>query len=199
MKKKSKRYRVIFRRKKEGRTNYKKRLNILLSNRLRLVVRKSLKNIQANIVDYDSKGDKIILSSHSRELEKFGWKFNKGNVPSAYLTGLLLGEKAKKQNLTGLVMDIGLTASVKGSRIYAVLAGVLDSGLKVAHSPEILPSKERIAGKHINEFASKIKGKESFEKQFKGYIKNDIDPLSITKYFEEVKRKIIGGEHEREK
>ena len=72
MKKKSKRYRVMFRRKKEGRTNYKKRLTILLSNRLRLVVRKSLKNIQANIVDYDPKGDKIILSAHSSELEKFG-------------------------------------------------------------------------------------------------------------------------------
>ena len=112
---------------------------------------------------------------------------------------MLLGEKAKEKNLTGLVLDIGLSASVKGSRIYAVLAGVLDSGLKVAHSPEILPSKERITGNHINEFASKIKGKESFEKQFKGYIKKDIDPLAISKRFEDIKSKIIGGEHEREK
>ena len=157
MKKKSKTYRIMFRRKREGRTNYKKRLNILISNKLRLVVRKSIKNIHACIVDYNPKGDKIILLAQSKELEKFGWIFNKGNVPSAYLTGLLLGEKAKKHDIYNLVIDIGLNASVKGSRIYAVLAGVLDSGLKIAHNPKILASRERIMGKHISDFASKIK------------------------------------------
>lgn len=198
MKKKSKTYRVMFRRKREGRTNYKKRLNILISNKLRLVVRKSLKNIQANVMDYDLKGDKVILSVHSRELEKFGWKFNMGNIPAAYLTGLLLGEKAKKKGLNELVLDIGLNASVKGSRIYAVLAGILDSGLKIPHNPKILPSKERIMGKHISDFATKIKNKEPFEKQFKGYIKTNVNPLEVVKYFEDVKNKIVGGKHGRE-
>lgn len=198
MKKKNKTYRVMFRRKREGRTNYKKRLNILVSNKLRLVVRKSLKNIQVSIVDYDPKGDKVILSSHSRELEKFGWKFNKGNVPAAYLTGLLLGGKAKKQGIDKLVLDIGLQPSVKGSRIYAVLAGILDAGLKVMHNPKILPSKERVNGKHISDFASKIKG-EALERQFSDYIKNNVDPLEIVKYFEDVKDKIVGGKHDRGK
>ena len=189
----------MFRRKREGRTNYKKRLNILISNKLRLVVRKSLKNMQISIIDYDPKSDKIILSAHSRELEKFGWKFNKGNVPAAYLTGLLLGEKAKKQGINELVLDIGLNASVKGSRIYTVLAGILDSGLKVAHNPKILPSKERIMGKHISDFASKIKDKEAFEKQFSDYIKNNVNPLDIVKYFEDAKNKIMGGKYGGEK
>lgn len=195
MKKKSKTYRVIFRRKREGRTNYKKRLNILISNKLRLVVRKSLKNIQANIIDYDSKGDKVVLSVHSRELEKLGWRFNKGNVPAAYLTGLLLGKKVKTSGLNELVMDIGLNASVRGSRIYAVLAGILDSGIELPHKQEILPSKERIVGKHISDFASKIKEKGNFEKQFSGYIKNNLNTEDIIKNFEDVKSEIIGGEH----
>lgn len=195
MKRKGKTYRVMFRRKREGRTNYKKRLNILISNKLRLVIRKSLKNIQANIIDYDPKGDKIILSAHSRELEKFGWKFNKGNVPAAYLTGVLLGEKAKKQGADKLVLDIGLNPSVKGSRIYAVLAGILDAGLKIAYNPEILPSKERLMGKHISDFASKIKDKEAYKKQFSDYIKNNFNPLDIVKYFEDVKNKIVGGKY----
>ena len=192
MKKKDKTYRVMFRRKREGRTNYKKRLNILSSNKLRLVVRKSLKNMQVSIIDYNPKGDKVILSARSGELEKFGWKLNKGNVPAAYLTGLLLGEKAKKQGLSELVVDIGLNASVKGSRIYAVLAGILDAGLKIAHNPKILPSKERIIGKHISDFASKIKG-EVFERQFGGYVKNNLNPADISKCFEDTKGKISGG------
>lgn len=195
MKKKGKTYNVMFRRKREGRTNFKKRLNILLSNKLRLVVRKSLKNIQATVVDYDPKGDKIILSAHSRELENLGWRFNKGNVPAAYLTGLLLGEKAKRKGVNELVLDIGLNPSVKGFRIYAVLAGVLDSGLKVAHNPEILPSKERLMGKHISDFASKTKEKRNFERQFSGYIKNNINPLDIVKSFEDIKSKITGGKY----
>jgi large subunit ribosomal protein L18 len=199
MKKKSKVYRVMFRRKREGRTNYKKRLHILMSNKPRLVVRKSLKNVQAIIVNYAPEGDKIILSANSKELEKMGWKFNKGNVPAAYLTGLLLGEKAKKEGINELVLDIGLNASVKGSRIYAVLAGVLDSNLKIAHDPKMLPSKERLMGKHISDFASKLKGNGFFEKQFSGYAKKDIDPVNIVRYFENVKNNIIGGKYGRGK
>lgn len=195
MKKENKHYRIVFRRKKEGRTNYKKRITILTSNKLRLTVRKSLKNMYACITDYDSKGDKIVLSAHTKELEKIGWKYNKGNLPSAYLTGLLLGQKAKKQGIDNLILDIGLQASIKGSRIYAVLAGVLDAGIKVAHNESILPSKERLSGKHISDFAS-VKQKEGdFEKQFGGYSKNNVDPASINKDFEDIKNKIIGGNY----
>ncbi len=199
MKSKAKTHRILYRRKREGRTNYKKRLNILISNKLRLVVRKSLKNIQANIVEYAPKGDKTVLSCHSGELEKLGWKFNKGNVPAAYLTGFLLGKKGKKQGIDGLVLDIGLHASVNGSRIYAVLAGILDSGLKVAHNPKILPSKDRLMGKHIGDFASKLKDKEVLEKQFSSYTKKGIDPLQIVKCFEDVKNNIAGGKDGKEK
>ena len=87
---------VPFRRKREGKTNYKKRLKILLHRKPRLVIRKSLNSIIAQIVEYNADGDKVVLSAHSKELGKFGWKPNKGNLPSAYLIGLLIGKKAKE-------------------------------------------------------------------------------------------------------
>ena len=54
----------------------------------------------------------------------------------------------------------------KGSRIYAALKGVIDSGVNVPHTPDILPSEDRIRGKHISEDLEKI--------------------------FEEIKNKIVG-------
>ena len=65
-------YTVQFRRKRKGLTNYWKRLSILTSNKPRLVVRKSLKNIQAAIIVYGKKGDIVKVSSHSSNLKKFG-------------------------------------------------------------------------------------------------------------------------------
>lgn len=186
-------YRVPFRRKRRGETNYKKRLKLLLSNKLRLVVRKSLNNIQAQIIEYSPGGDKVILTAHSRELEKFNWKINKGNMPAAYLVGLLIAKKAKKKGINELILDLGLNKSVKGSRIYALLNGVVDGSVKISHSESILPSKERLSGEHIVKYASLLKKDEKeYEKRFSGYIKNKIEPVSVNKYFEEVKKKIMG-------
>jgi len=184
---------VQFRRKRQGKTNYRKRLKLLLANKPRLVIRKSLKNILAQIVEYHPKGDKVILSASSTQLEKnFNWKINKGNIPSAYLTGLILGKKAKKKGIKEAILDIGLSSSVKGSRIYAVLKGCIDSGLNVPHSGTMLPSNEIIKGTAIVKYAFLLKkNKIKYEKQFSRYIKNKIDPERISQIFEEVKNKIM--------
>ena len=81
---------VPFRRKRQGRTNYKKRLKMLVSNKLRFVVRKSSRNLQASIVAYDAKGDKVLFTVNSKVLSKLGWKGGNGNLPSAYLIGMLV-------------------------------------------------------------------------------------------------------------
>ena len=166
-------------------------MRILSSKKPRLVVRKSLKNIQASIVVYDKKGDIVKVSFHSKNLKKFDWTYNTGNIPAAYLVGFLLGKKAKDTNLGEVVLDIGSQKSVKGSRVYAVLAGALDAGLKIPYSKDILPSKERITGMHINHYAQALKKDESlFKKQFSGYLKNSIDLGNISKKFEDVKNNI---------
>jgi large subunit ribosomal protein L18 len=144
------------RRRKEGRTDFRLRLKLLKSGKPRLVIRKSLNNLICQVVKYNPKGDTVIVSADSRELSKMGWKHHCGNIPSAYLTGLLCGTRAKKEKLQGIVLDLGLYTSVKGSRLYACLKGALDSGgLDIPHSEEILPPEERISGRHIASFSKK--------------------------------------------
>jgi len=141
--------RVEYKRKREGKTDYKIRLKLLTSKKPRLVIRKSLKNIIAQITLYDQKGDKVVTSAHTNELKKLGWKFSRSNLPAAYLLGKLIGKKAISKNIKEAILDIGLSPSVKGSIFYAVLKGAVDSGLKIPCSKEILPSEDRIKGKHI--------------------------------------------------
>lgn len=181
-----------FKRRVTGRTHYKKRMALLRSEQLRLVVRKSVKNIHMALAEYGEKGDKIILSVNSRSLDKLGWKADKGNMPSAYLTGLLLGKKAKNSGIGSAVLDIGLSNSVKGSRIYAAVAGALDAGMKIPQNPEILPAKDRINGMHIAKYAEALKkDKIGYEKQFSLYLKNNVDPAHLPKHFEEIRNKIM--------
>jgi large subunit ribosomal protein L18 len=181
----------LFRRKREGKTHYKKRLKILLSNKFRLVLRKSLNSIKASIVQYDAKGDRILFTVDSKTLGKFGWKGNTGNLPSAYLTGMIAGKKAVKEGVKEAILDIGLNNSTKGSRLYAALAGAIDAGMKIPSSMEVLPSIERISGDHISKYAKSIKNDKSrYEKQFYDYIKKGINPEDIVKHFNEIKEKI---------
>jgi len=184
---------IYYRRKREGLTNYKKRMKLLLSNKPRLVIRKSLNNIIAQLIEYGEKGDNVIVSAHSSQLKKSGWKYNCGNVPSAYLTGLLLGKKTANKKIKTIILDAGMHKPTKGSRIYAVVKGVLDSGVNVLHSEEILPSQERISGKHIEEYAKKLKDDmTNYKKQFNNYLSSDINPLEISKHFNSFKDKLLG-------
>ncbi|MBD3310285.1 50S ribosomal protein L18 [Candidatus Woesearchaeota archaeon] len=189
--KKSKIFTVPFRRKKEGRTNYKKRLALLLSNKPRLVIRKSLKNVTAQIVTYDSNGDRIITAAHSSELRKrCGWSHSTGNIPAAYLTGLLLGKKAADKDIKEAILDIGLQKSVVKGRIYAALKGALDAGMGVPHSEKVLPDEKRISGEHIKSYAEKA-GQENKTSQFSALKSSNVDVSSITAAFNDCKKKIL--------
>jgi large subunit ribosomal protein L18 len=155
---------IPYKRKRTGKTNYRKRLALLKGRKSRLVVRVTNKNVISQLVDFDKKGDRVLAQVNSRELLKHGWKFSRKNLPAAYLTGFLLGKKASAK-VKEAVLDSGLHTSVKGSRVYACLKGVLDAGINVPHDPEILPTPERLSGKHIKdgvkivELFNKIKSK----------------------------------------
>ncbi len=158
-------YKMPFKRRREGKTDYKKRLKLLLSKKYRLVIRKSLKYIRAQVIKFDPKGDRTIVSASSNELKKFDWKFAFDNLPSAYLTGLLIGKKALEKGVKEAVLDLGLYPSIKGSKLYAAAKGALDAGLKIRIGEEILPSEERIKGIHIAKHLEKFKDMpEKFEK-----------------------------------
>tara|TARA_Y100000310_G_scaffold167856_1_gene167796 strand:- start:9256 stop:9813 length:558 start_codon:yes stop_codon:yes gene_type:complete len=179
------------RRKRQCSTDYKKRLKLLKSGSHRLVVRASLKGIIVSLNKYNHEGDVIEVNVSSNNLSKFGWKSDKGNVPSAYLTGYLAGKIAASKKIQKAILDVGLKGSVKGSRIYAAVAGAIDGGLEIPQSEEMFPDKERINGSHISKYAEQIKSdKEKYELQFGKYLKNNLDPTQLTKHFEEVKTKI---------
>jgi large subunit ribosomal protein L18 len=144
-------YKMPFRRRREGKTDYSKRLALLKSEMPRIVVRKSLKYITAQIVEYDAIGDNTIASATSKQLKALGWKFSCDNIPAAYLTGLLIAKEAEKKKVKKAVLDIGIYESTKGSRIYAVVKGAKDGGLDIAANEEMFPSEDRISGKHIAE------------------------------------------------
>lgn len=148
---KGSRYAVKFRRRREGKTNYKKRLGLLKSGSIRFVVRRSNKYIICQFIKYTTKGDKTLLTVNSNQLTKLGWKHKGKNLPAAYLTGLLAGKLASDAGITKAVLDIGLQTSTKGSKLYAALKGVIDSGIEVPYGEGNLPDEKRITGAHINE------------------------------------------------
>jgi len=146
---------MMFKRRREGKTNYKKRLKLLLSKKPRLVVRKTNRYIIAHIVEYDYKNHRDLTKVYvtSKKLSEFGWNYKSFKcIPAAYLTGYLLGKICLKEKIEEAILDAGIYRLTKGCRIYATLKGAIDSGLKVPHSEEILPSKDRIEGKHIKNF-----------------------------------------------
>ena len=148
-------YRVGFRRRREGRTDYRLRARLLRGGVPRAVVRKTLNQVIVQVVELQAAGDRVIASATSKELAKHGWTAGTGNVPAAYLTGLLAGRRAASKGVESAVLDIGLHKPTKGGRVFAVLKGLLDGGLKVPHSPDVLPSKERLRGEHIGEAVPK--------------------------------------------
>jgi len=183
---------VYYRRKREGKTDYHKRLRLLTSERLRLVVRLTSNNVITQVVEYGQTGDKILVSAESKELQKHGWKYSKANTSAAYLTGLLLGKKAKIAGLNNLILDTGIRSVFSGVKLYAVLKGVSDAEIEIPYDEAIIPSKERLSGKHVADYANKLKGdKEKYQKAFSRYIKNNVNPEDMEAEFEKTKSEIL--------
>jgi large subunit ribosomal protein L18 len=145
------RYHVKPRRHRERKTDYRLRLKLLRSKKPRIVVRKSLKAIRVQFVEYSPQGDKVLASAISNELIKeYGWKYSVSNTPAAYLTGLLAGKRAKEKGIEQGVLDIGLNHPTIGSTLFASLKGVLDAGIDCPHDKTMLPKEDRIFGAHLN-------------------------------------------------
>jgi large subunit ribosomal protein L18 len=167
---------IAHRRRREGRTDYRHRLAMVKSGKPRFVVRRSVNSMTCQLIRHDPKGDKSLVTVSSKSLAPFGWKGSIGNLPAAYLTGFLCGTMAKEKGLKEAVLDMGLHASTKGSRIYSALKGVIDAGVNIPHSEDILPPIERIRGLHIEKHAES-RGKKA----------------SVSAVFDEVKKRIESG------
>jgi large subunit ribosomal protein L18 len=151
------RLRTQKRRRKENKTDYKLRLNLLKSKIPRIVIRSSNKYFTIQLVESDTAQDKVILGTTSRDLIKQGLdkKFSGSlkSLPAGYLTGIAFAKKLDAK--TEYIVDLGMTKTIKGNRIYAVLKGIIDGGAKIRASDSVFPSKERLAGEHLKDDAKK--------------------------------------------
>jgi large subunit ribosomal protein L18 len=171
-------------RRRDASTNYAKRIAMLKSGVPRVVVRRSNRQILAQLIDYKENGDIVLASACSKELKKLGWE-PRSNIPTAYLTGMLLAKKAKKLATKGCILDIGLARPVSGSVSFAAAKGSQDGGLALRFNAEV--DAGRITGAHIAKYAAK----KPAGPQFALYAKSGFDAARISETFESVKKKIL--------
>ncbi|WIV67322.1 50S ribosomal protein L18 [Natrialbaceae archaeon AArc-T1-2] len=176
------RYKVPMRRRREVRTDYHQRLRLLKSGKPRLVARKSNRHTTAQLITPGPQGDETLASAHSSDLEEFGWDAPTGNLPAAYLTGLLAGKRALEAGVEEAVLDIGLNTATPGNKVFAVQEGAIDAGLEIPHNDSVLADWSRTRGEHIAEYAEQLE-----EPLYSG----DFDATELPEHFDEVREAIL--------
>ena len=156
------------------------------------MVRPSNKHLSAQVVEAKPNGDLVIASAHSSELKQFGWKGSCGNIPAAYLTGLLAGHRAKAEGVSEAVLDLGVHAKNAGSRIFAATKGALSAGLTIPHDESALPASERVKGQHIVQYSKHLSSEpEIYKKFFSAYLKQKLKPEELTDHLTQIEAKIM--------
>jgi large subunit ribosomal protein L5e len=95
-----KRFQVKYRRRREGKTDFRARRQMVLQDKTkygapkyRLIVRLSNRDITAQISHAEVSGDKVLMAAYSHELPAFGLSHGLTNYAAAYATGLLLARR----------------------------------------------------------------------------------------------------------
>lgn len=177
------------RRRREGLTDYRKRLKLVKSGLPRLVIRKTNRYIIVQVIKSKMGGDETLITVTSKKLAEYGWKASFKNTPAAYLTGLLAGMLAKKKGVEKAIVDIGLHRAVKGSKVFAAVKGFIDAGLEVPAGEEIFPDEDRIKGIPIKEYYKSLKESGAETIQFS---KSDEQVyMNLDNHFSQVKERIL--------
>lgn len=137
-------YRVGMKRRREGKTDYRRRTRYLLSGLPRLVVRRSNAHYYAHVAVPSDMGDMTLASAHSKELTSFDWNGNSGRGTAGYLTGYLCAKRTLHAGIGKAILDAGLTIPGAGSNTFAVLKGAVDAGLDVPCDEGIFPKMDRV-------------------------------------------------------
>lgn len=223
-----KRLRLPLRRRREGKTDYRQRHNLIRHSKRnygevksRFVVRITNQKVICQIVQAYPVGDKVVCSAESTELVKYGVTFGLKNYSAAYATGFLCARKmlsklGLSEAYTGAeqidgedyfesdneegpkayrcYLDIGLSRSTQGAKVFAAMKGACDGGLYIPHSPSKFVGynketkelnaeelKDRIFGAHVAEYMRTLQKEnpEKYSLQFGVYIKKGISPDDI--------------------
>jgi len=151
------------------RTLIKQDLNKYNTPKFRLVARITNKDVIAQLVSARVAGDQVIAAAYAHELPQYGVKAGLTNYAACYCTGLLLARRALKKvgldstyqgqtepdgelfenevadgdeevkNPLRAFLDVGLTRTTTGSRVFGILKGAVDGGLDVPHREKRFP------------------------------------------------------------
>nr|UXY87489.1 60S ribosomal protein L5 [Cryptomonas sp.] len=175
------RFQVKWRRRREGKTDYRSRKKMICqdkrkynSPKFRVVIRISKRNIICQFVHSRIEGDRVIDAVYSKKLKDIGIPFGFTNFPSAYTCGLFLAKRvlAKKKlnnknycsynELTSItlnaVLDIGLTRVTTGHKVFAAMKGALDGGIVIPHNEKRYPGYDSEKGFNSQLLCSRTKG-----------------------------------------
>ena len=186
----------------------------------RLVVRFTNRDIIVQIVTSEISGDKVFAAAYAHELKAYGIEHGLTNWAAAYATGLLIARRVLKklgidESFTGVeepdgeytlteatevdgeerrpfkaFLDVGLTRTSTGARVFAVMKGASDGGIFVPHSENRFPvydieSKELdaetlrkyIFGGHVAEYMETLADddEERYKGQFQQYIDDELE------------------------
>lgn len=168
-------------------------------------------------------------------MKRYGVKHGLTNWAAAYCTGLLLARRTLKklgldETFEGVeeadgefkiteaadedgeerrpfkvFLDVGLTRTSTGARVFAAMKGASDGGLYVPHSEKRFPgydieSKELdaetlrkyIFGGHVAEYMETLADddEERYKSQFQGYIDDDIEAEGLEEMYQEAHKAI---------
>jgi large subunit ribosomal protein L18 len=107
----------------------------------RAVVRVSNTQTICQLVEFNPDGDFVLASVSGKNLvDKYSWPIDasRKSVPASYLIGYALAKNAMSAGYESAVLDIGLSASTTGSRVFAALRGMVDAGLDIPHGDQVL-------------------------------------------------------------
>ncbi|MEM3415946.1 MAG: 50S ribosomal protein L18 [Candidatus Micrarchaeaceae archaeon] len=182
------------RRRREGLTDYSKRLALVKSGMLRVIVRKTNRRIIGQIAKYREEGDSILKTVTSDMLNAYGWPA-RANKPTAYLTGLLLAKRSKDLKENNFIIDAGLATFGKNSVGAAFAKGFVDGGMQLRATLSIDENAYNCGW--LSAYAKSLKesNPERYKRQFSSYIK-DGALENIKAKFDETKSKILNSQGE---
>jgi large subunit ribosomal protein L18 len=175
-------------------TNYRKREALLISKQEFVTIKISNQNVIAQVLKPEIQGDIVRVSTHSRELRRYGWKGSLNSLPACFLVGLVLGRKALEKGVDKAVLYIGNKPFT--SRIAACMKGIVQAGINIPISSESYPTEHRLNGQHIAEYALKIKREDinKYNKYFSSLLREGLVPESYQSHVEDITSLILKGE-----
>ncbi|PVI04742.1 putative 60S ribosomal protein L5 [Periconia macrospinosa] len=201
----------------------------------RLVVRFTNRDIVTQIVSSEIGGDKVFMAAYAHELKPYGITHGLTNWSAAYATGLLLARRTLKKlelddTFTGVeeadgeftlteaaevdgeerrpfkvFLDVGLTRTSTGARVFGAMKGASDGGLFVPHSESRFPGydiegkeldaetlRKYILGGHVAEYMETLADddEERYKSQFSGYVDDDLEADGLEEMYTEAHSQI---------